>query len=78
MEVEQIDVVSYSGSKGDERPLTFVHQEFRIDVLEILDQWVEERLGDKVRKRYFRVKGSDGNIHRLYYDENILQWYYEL
>ena len=78
MEVEQIDVVSYSGSKGDERPLTFIRRGFRIDVLEILDQWVEEGSGDKVRKRYFRVKGSDGNIHRLYYDENIRQWYYEL
>jgi hypothetical protein len=76
MEEEQIDVISYSGSKGDERPLTFNNRGLRIDVLEILEQWIEEGSGDKIRKRYFRVKGSDGNTHRIYYDENIHQWYY--
>jgi predicted Rossmann-fold nucleotide-binding protein len=76
MEEEQIDVISYSGRKGDERPLTFNHRGFRIDVLEILDHRVEEGFGDKVRKRYFRVKGSDGNTHRIYFNENILKWYY--
>ena len=76
MEEEQIDVISYSGSKGDERPLTFNHQGLHIDVLEILDHWVEEGFGDKVRKRYFRVKGSDGNTHRIYFNENVLKWYY--
>lgn len=76
MEKEQIEVISYSGNKGDERPLTFNHRGLRIDVLEIPEQWIEEGLVDKVRKRYYRVKGSDGNTHRLYYDENSLQWYY--
>jgi hypothetical protein len=76
MEEEQIDVISYSGSKGDERPLIFNHQGLRIDVLEILDRWVEEGFDDKVRKRYFRVKGSDGDTHRISFNENILRWYY--
>jgi hypothetical protein len=76
MEEEQIDVITYSGSKGDERPLTFNHQGLRIDVLEILDYWVEEGFSDKVRKRFFRVKGSDRNTHRIYFNENILRWYY--
>jgi hypothetical protein len=73
---EQIDVISYSGSKGDERPLTFTLRGLRINVVEIVDNWVEEDSGDRVRKRYFRVKGNDGNTHRIYFNENILQWYY--
>ena len=73
---EQIDVISYSGRKGDERPVTFILRGLRIDVVEILDHWVEEGVEDKVRKRYFRVKGSDGNAHRIYYDEKVLEWFY--
>ena len=73
---EQIDVISYSGRKGDERPVTFILRGLRIDVVEILDHWVEEGVEDKVRKRSFRVKGSDGNAHRIYYDEKVLEWFY--
>jgi hypothetical protein len=76
MYAEHIDVISYSGAKGDERPVTFSLRGRRIDVVEMLDHWVEEELGNRVRKRYFKVKGSDGKTHRLYYDEDIDQWYY--
>ena len=78
MEVEQIDVISYSGSKGDERPVAFNLRGRCIEVVDILDHWIEEGFGDKVRKRYFRVRGSDGKTHRIYFDENILKWYYAL
>ena len=76
MHSEQIDVISYSGSKGDERPVTFILRGLRIDVIEITDRWIEEGSEDRVRKRFFRVKGSDGKIHRIYFDENVLVWYY--
>lgn len=76
MRTEKIDVMSYAGRKGDERPLTFILRGLRIDVGEILDQWIEEGFKDRVRKRYFRVKGSDGNTHRIYYDEHLREWYY--
>jgi len=77
MQTEQIDVISYSGRKGDERPETFILRGLRIDVVEIIERWIEEGLEDRVRKRYFWVKGSDGNTHRIYYDEDILEWYHE-
>lgn len=79
MHTERIDVISYSGRKGDERPMTFILRGLRIDVMEIIDQWIEEGIEDRnrVQKRYFRVRGSDGNAHYIYYDENILEWYYE-
>jgi hypothetical protein len=76
MRTERIDVISYSGRKGDERPETFILRGLRIDVLEISSRWIEEGLKDRVRKRYFRVKGSDGNTHRIYYDEDKGEWYY--
>jgi hypothetical protein len=76
MHTERIDVISYAGRKGDERPVTFILWGLRIDIVEVLERWIEEGFADKVRKRYFKVKGSDGNIHRIYYDENSLEWYY--
>lgn len=76
MHTERIDVISYSGRKGDERPATFILRGLRIDVVEISERWIEEGLNDRVRKRYFRVKGSDGATHRIYYDEDKGAWYY--
>ena len=76
MHTERIDVISYSGRKGDERPVTFILRGLRIDVVEIGDSWIEEGFKDKVQKRYFRVKGSNGNTHRIYYDGNTREWYY--
>ena len=76
MNAEKIDVTSYSGSKGDERPVKFNLRGRSIDVVDILDQWVEEELGGRKRKRYFTVKGNDGGTHRIYCDEDVLNWYY--
>ena len=76
MYTELIDVLSYSGSKGDERPVTFILRGLRIDIVEIRDRWIEEGSEDRKRKRYFRIKGSDGNTHRIYFDENVQEWYY--
>lgn len=76
MHIERIDVISYAGSKSEERPVTFILRGLRIDIREILDRWVEEGSEDRRQKRFFKVKGSDGNIHRIYYDEVILEWYY--
>ncbi len=76
MHAEQIDVISYAGRRGEERPLAFILRGLRIDVVEILEHWIEEGYEDRVRKRNFRVKGSDGGTHRIYYDEQALQWFY--
>jgi hypothetical protein len=75
---EQIDVLSYSGRTGDERPAALILRGLRIDVTDIMDHWIEEGFKDRVRKRYFIVMASDGNIYRIYYDENTLKWFYTL
>lgn len=76
MHSERIDVISYSGRRGDERPLTFILRGLRIDVVDLLDQWIEERSGDRARSRCFRVRGSDGNTHRICQDERDKEWHY--
>jgi hypothetical protein len=76
MHTEQIDVLSYAGRRGDERPLTFILRGLRIYVIAILDHWIEEGFEDRARKRHFTVKGSDGNSHQIYYDEQVLEWFY--
>jgi len=76
MHTERIDVISYSGRRDEERPVTFILRGLRIDVLMVLDHWIEEGYADRVRKRFFLVKGSDGNSHRIYYNESEREWYY--
>ncbi len=76
MRLERIDVITYYGSKHEERPVTFIFHGLRIDVLEIVDRWIEENHADRARKRFFRVRGSDGNSHRLCYDVGDGEWYY--
>ena len=73
--MERIEVTAYAGRKGDERPQAFLLRGISVDVLEIVDRWIEERLTDRVRKRCFKVKGSDGKEHILYYLETSREWY---
>ena len=73
---ERIDVITYAGRKGDELPRTFILRGLRIDVVEIIERWIEEGSKDRARKRFFRVKGSDKNTHRIFYDEDNLEWHY--
>ncbi len=76
MYTERIDVIAYAGRRGNERPETFILRGLRIDVIEIVDRWIEEGAEDRTQKRCFRVRGSDGNTHRIYYDESSSEWYY--
>jgi len=75
---EKIEVIAYSGYRDEEIPRTiFLHGE-RIEVMEILSQWTEERSDDRERKRSYKIKGSDGVVHRIYYDEKSMEWFYIL
>ncbi len=76
MPKERITVVAYSGYKGDERPQSFLRNREEIEVLEILSAWIEERIEDRRRRRFFEVRGSDGSIHKIYYDERDKEWFY--
>lgn len=71
----KIEVICYSGYRTDEKPMAFILQNEKIEIIEILDMWIEEGLHDKIRKRFFKVKGSDGFIHKIYLDEKTKEWF---
>ncbi len=75
MTTERIKVVAYSGYQGEETPRSFILQDKEIKISEILSMWIEESLEDKVRKRFFKLKGIDGYGYKIYYDEEAKEWF---
>ena len=76
MREEKTEVTAYSGYRGEESPKTFIRQGKNITVVEILKRWIEEEAGNRKRRRFLEVRGSDDAIHRIVYDEESLQWFY--
>ncbi len=72
----KIEVKAYSGYRGEESPRSFLVDGEEIDILAVADMWVEEGTEKRERKRYFKVKGSDGNVHTIYYDQELMEWFY--
>jgi hypothetical protein len=77
MSEEKIHVTAYSGYRGEETPRDFTLDGRRIEVVEIQERWIEEGIGDTTTKRFFKVKGSDGRIHKIFYDEERKEWYHK-
>lgn len=75
MSEEKIRVTAYSGHRGEETPRAFMLGGRRIEVIEIQESWIEEGIGDRATKRFFKVKGSDGGTHKILYDEKTAEWY---
>jgi hypothetical protein len=71
----KIDVIAYSGYKPEESPRYFFLDREKIEVLRILNMWIQEGLEDRQRKRFFRVRAGDGYTHTLYYDEGKKSWF---
>ena len=64
----KIDVVTYSGYKGAERPLAFIWKGRRIECKEIIDRWYGEG------HEYFKVKGNDDIAYLMRYDRSRDVW----
>ena len=75
MSEERIEVIAYSGHRGEETPRVIVLRQKKIEVVEILRRWIEENVEDRNRKRFFIFKGSDGILHKIFYDEKTMEWY---
>jgi hypothetical protein len=73
---ERIEVIAYSGHRGEETPRKLFFSGERIEVIEVMKQWIEERSDDRSRKRFYQVKGSDGTTHLIYYDEKVMEWFH--
>jgi len=72
---QQIELTAYSGSRGEEIPRSFILSGEKIDAVSILDMWIEEESAERRRKRFYKVKGSDGYTHTVYYDETEKRWF---
>jgi hypothetical protein len=71
----KIEVIAYSGYKAEESPRFFFLDRERLEVLRVMKMWIEEGINDRRRKRFFRIKASDGYVHTLYYDEGTRSWF---
>ena len=75
---EKITVDAYSGYRGQEIPRRFNLHGSKVEVVEVLSGWIEGGSEYKSLKRFFKVKGSDGSIHKIHYDEDKEEWFYEV
>ncbi len=75
MSEEKIEVVAYSGYRGEETPRVILLHGERIEVTEILKRWIEERSKERSRKRFFKIKTNDRRVDVIYYDEEVKDWF---
>jgi hypothetical protein len=61
-------VECYAGHRGEETPRAIVLGERRIEVLDVLDQWVAPD------HRYFKLRGDDGNTYIVRNDVAARSW----
>ena len=50
--INKISVIAYSGYKSEETLRAFSMQSKRINVIEIFNRWIEERINDRELKRF--------------------------
>ncbi len=56
-------------------PRAFILHDEEIGITKVLDMWIEEGLNHRIRKRFFKVRGSDGLTYEIYMDEETDVWY---
>lgn len=72
---KRIEIVAYSGYRGEETPRTIFFDSKRIEVIKILRQWVEETSDDRETRRFYQIQGSDGVLYTIYYGEESMEWF---
>jgi len=73
-----IRVTAYSGYRDNESPRTFLINDEKMTVVEIVDRWIEENFSDRMRKRFFIVKTHDNQQYKIYIDEKTSEWFCEI
>jgi len=75
MSYEQIEVECYSGYRANERPVAFILENRRWEIVEIIDRWYEGGLRpSKPALDYFRVRTADGRVFLLRYNSLFDAW----
>jgi hypothetical protein len=78
MTKEKVEVVAYSGYRGEEVPRFFQWRGIKVEVSEIRSRWIEEGLEARDTKRGFKLLGKDGILYCLTYDEQTQEWFCEV
>jgi len=73
-----IRVTAYSGYRDNESPRTFLINDEKMTVVEILDRWIEESYSDRMRKRFFIVNTDNDKQYKIYVDEKTSEWFCEI
>lgn len=75
MSEEKVRIISYSGYRGEETPKKILLPDKTIEVVEILSSWIEQGVEGRAIRRSFELRGGDGSIHKVFYDEKELEWF---
>lgn len=63
-----IQVDCHAGYRGEQEPRAFHLDERRLEVVEIVDRWIEPG------RRWFKCRAGDGNTYILRHDEASGEW----
>lgn len=63
-----IKVNSYSGFKGEERPVSFTIGDRTFQVVDLMDSWYGEG------HDYYKVSADDGAVYIIRYDREMDEW----
>ncbi len=66
--VMEIRVECYAGHRGEETPRVLLFDSRRVEVTELLDQWLAPD------HRYFKVKADDGALYIIRHDTEAGRW----
>lgn len=72
---KKVEIIDYSGYRGEQTPRALIQDGERIEITEILSQWVEESFKERTRVRVFLCKDKNGNKYHIFYDEMRKEWY---
>jgi len=64
----RVAVECYAGYRGEETPRRFTLGGRRVEVVEILDRWLDPD------DRYFKLRGDDGDLYILRHDAESDAW----
>ena len=63
-----ITVECYAGYRAEQTPRTLVLGDRRVEVAEVLDQWLAPD------HRYFKLRGHDGDVYLVRHDVSAGAW----
>ena len=69
-------VESYSGYRSDETPRSFLWNNRRYEIVEIIDRWYQASRDTAVPTfDYFRVRAADAQLYIIRLDRQSSAWY---